>query len=767
MFRVRTLLQWLGLFVMAFFNCPAKTSPTPTISPSPAQTAALSTVEASATFDVAKIAAAARPAVALIVVWDKAGKATNIGTGFFISRDGKLVTNAHVLQGADRAEAKLENGANYNILGILKAAVDKDLVIAKAEAKDVPSLSIASGQLPEPGTRIVVVGSPVGLEGTVSEGIVSGQRTAKPNDQWLQITAAISPGSSGSPVINAQGQVIGVSTFVIEKAQSVNFARPAEYILDLLKQVGEPTEPEPFWKLAKDSKNIVLNDPEFLDAEKAFTENDPAQALKILNKLQPKYAENAPFLLKLGLVYDSLNLLDDAVQTYQHALKLDPTNGVGWTDLALTYIKLHKTTEAKDAALQAVKQVPDFGPAWGVLGFAYQQDGRYAESADALQKAARLTPKEPDVWRNLSRAYAELNETAKREEADKTLDELVVRPNRTAKESVAPSAPSANETSPPASPENRRTAVVTVPPKYELHIRSEHDANSALIKTLHKDDRLFLEQGQYRKDNEPESIAWQRVTSMDGQTGWVNSAYLSPSETTQGAPAASGPVATPSSENGKAVEVVTADESKGLHVRSAPDAKSAVVEKLHTHDRIFIAPGRIRNNEPPHPTVWQHVTTMDGVTGWIASEYLSGSQGNSEGNSEQDHDVWDLFERWMLVSTGADATQEASLYADPVDYLDLGMISRQQLADELRGDLQKWPKQFNRVSRGPDLEKISDSEWRVSFELTFDVRNPVQAKRVTGVADLTWTVHKRQSGGVEISSAKENVKTRTYYQVNR
>lgn len=276
-------------------------------------------------------------------------------------------------------------------------------------------------------------------------------------------------------------------------------------------------------------------------------------------------------------------------------------------------------------------------------------------------------------------AYAKLNETAKREEADRTLAELVVRP----------------------------------------------PANQVM----------------------PSPIAVATLTATATPSG----------------ASASPPIAASTPEQ-QTMEVVTADESKGLNVRSAPDAKSAVVVRLHTRDRVIVGAGRIRNNEPPHPTVWQQITTMDGQTGWIAREYLSGPDSKIDTKSEEDRNVWDLFEKWMVVNTVPDPTREAALYADPVDYLDAGTISRQQLADNLRADFQKWPKQFNRISRGPEVQKIGDSEWKVTFELNFDSRNPAQVKRVTGIADLTWTVHHREGGGVEISSTKENVKTRTYHE---
>ncbi len=748
------IVSYAAIFICSCEIAAASPTPFPTVSPSGMAPASSSTI------DVAKIAAGARPAVALIALQDKSGKTIKTGTGFFVSSDGKIVTNAHILENGAFAEAKLESGAVYNILGVLKAAVDKDLVIAKAEATNVPFLGLSTASLPDPGIRIVVVGSPLGLEGTVSEGIIAGQRLDKRDDHWLQMTAPISPGSSGSPVLDSNGKVIGVATsgvFVV--AQGVNFARPSEYVSQLLSQITQTAEPFPLWMLAADPKHVVLNDPGFVEAEKALTNDDPAGALKKLNKLQSKYAENELFLLKLGLVYDRLNLLDDAVQSYQHALKIDPSNGLGWTNLALTYVKLQKFSEAKNTALNAVKQAPDFGPAWGVLGYAYKQQGRFDDAADALQKAAKLTPKDPEVWRNLSDTYAQLNEPTKRQEADTKVAELSILP--------PPSPiPTIVVTPNPAAPNDHRTvAVVSVPEGNDLHLRSDHDANSTLIMTLHKGDRVYLEDGQYRNEKEASSIPWQKVTSMDGRTGWLNSAYLSTSQTSTEI-AAAGPSATvvQRTEESRPIAVVTANDAKGLNLRSAPDATSKVLAVLRIQDRVYVDSGRIRNNEPPHPQDWQQVTTMSGENGWFAADYLSTPEGQ---RNDENQEVWKLFERWMVVNSRADPAQEAALYSDPSDYLEHGMISRQQLSDELRAGLKRWPAQFNRVSRGPDVQKVNDSEWRVTFELYFDVRNPAELKRVNGTANLTWMVRKRQSGGVEILSAKEQVTSRTYHDVQK
>jgi S1-C subfamily serine protease len=207
-FRLATLFAVLATAALAesppVGSPAASSSPTGIVNPNTTPTAP-QPQQGSTVFDVKKLAAMTRPAVALVTVLDKDGKLVKAGTGFFVSADGKLVTNAHVIEGAATADAKLENGATYQIRGVLKPAIDKDLLLLQAEAKDVPFLPISRERMPEVGSRVAVIGSPFGLEGSVSEGIISGHRDAKKDDQWVQMTAPVSPGSSGSPVVDENG----------------------------------------------------------------------------------------------------------------------------------------------------------------------------------------------------------------------------------------------------------------------------------------------------------------------------------------------------------------------------------------------------------------------------------------------------------------------------------------------------------------------------------------------------------------------------------
>jgi len=189
--------------------------------------------------DLRALAKQSRPAVYLIALLDEDGKSTGSGTGFLISPDGLLVTNEHVIHGAKTMIAKAENGGLFPIRKVLAVDSSNDLALLQLEAKDLPYLSLAPQGLAEAGSRIAVMGSPLGLEGTLSEGIISARRKLPGQKrEVLQISAPISPGSSGSPVLDSQGRVVGVASFLLLEGQSLNFASPVEKIYPLLNRAG-------------------------------------------------------------------------------------------------------------------------------------------------------------------------------------------------------------------------------------------------------------------------------------------------------------------------------------------------------------------------------------------------------------------------------------------------------------------------------------------------------------------------------------------------
>lgn len=174
-------------------------------------------------------------ATVLVVASDKAGREISQGSGFVISSDGKVVTNYHVVEGAASVIIKFPDGAFYLIEGMLGSDAKKDIAVLKAAGKNLPFLPLADSENVQIGEQVVAIGSPLALEGTVSEGIISGRREWKErNLTVLQTTAPISPGSSGGPLLNLKGEVIGVTFLQLVGGQNLNFAVPVSYVIPLL-----------------------------------------------------------------------------------------------------------------------------------------------------------------------------------------------------------------------------------------------------------------------------------------------------------------------------------------------------------------------------------------------------------------------------------------------------------------------------------------------------------------------------------------------------
>lgn len=177
-----------------------------------------------------------QPAVITVIAYDEKGQPLSQGSGFIISNKGDLITNRHVIEGAYSAEIKIRDGKTdaakegriraldeilkdkagddktYVVKGLVAEDREGDIVqlVADIPEKAVQELKVTSA-VPEAGERIAVIGSPLGLEQSVSDGIVSAVRDIPGFGRIFQITAPISPGSSGSPVVNMKGEVIGVA----------------------------------------------------------------------------------------------------------------------------------------------------------------------------------------------------------------------------------------------------------------------------------------------------------------------------------------------------------------------------------------------------------------------------------------------------------------------------------------------------------------------------------------------------------------------------
>jgi len=170
------------------------------------------------------------------------------GSGFIISADGQIITNAHVVEGASRVTVTLTDGRTFegSVVGTDKVT---DVAAVKIDASDMPTVSFGRTDTLSPGQWAIAIGNPLGLDNTVTAGIISalGRSSSEvgiPDKrvQFIQTDAAINPGNSGGPLLNDQGEVIGMNTAIRKDAQGLGFAIPVETFNRIAQQLFEDGE---------------------------------------------------------------------------------------------------------------------------------------------------------------------------------------------------------------------------------------------------------------------------------------------------------------------------------------------------------------------------------------------------------------------------------------------------------------------------------------------------------------------------------------------
>lgn len=221
------------------------------------------------------LAAKSKPSVVLLQISDASGQKIGSGTGFFVSADGRIVTNHHVIDGAAKVTASLADGRKIDASGYLAIDPEKDLAVVKIPGEGYPALTLGESKSLRMGDEVVVIGSPLGLSTTLSVGIVSAIRgakdqlfeqddprakeTAKVSSWGIQVTAAISPGSSGSPIMNTTGEVVAVAVGRLVGGESLNFGIAIEEAKALLEKAGPNATPKAFAAESSSRKNIIIS----------------------------------------------------------------------------------------------------------------------------------------------------------------------------------------------------------------------------------------------------------------------------------------------------------------------------------------------------------------------------------------------------------------------------------------------------------------------------------------------------------------------------
>jgi len=380
-----------------------------------------------------------KPSAVAIETFDVRGEKLSRGSGFFIGSD-RVVTNRHVIDNAYRAEVHSSTGSIYPVKGVVAVDAEGDIAILRVEAppNQIRPLSLDRTS-PQEGESIVVIGNPFGLEGSVTNGIVSAVRDIPTFGRIIQITAPISPGSSGSPVVNMQGQVIGVATLQITGGQSINFAIPSERISQLqsgavvslpdlvvassrnkrAKAVQSFRDGLSF--LSKDDcekalpyfEKAVESDGNYAEAwaqagfckEKLGRHSEAIEASKKAVNLRP----SAESYFNIGLASYYLKQYREAVENYRQSIRLDPYNAAdAYYALGLAYRDWGRADDEIQAYKQAIRLKPDYTSAYERLGSRYLRSKKYSEAIETFKQLTALKPGDANVPNNMGEAYFEM-----------------------------------------------------------------------------------------------------------------------------------------------------------------------------------------------------------------------------------------------------------------------------------------------------------------------------------------------------------------------
>ena len=310
-----------------------------------------------------------KPAVVAISTYDASGEALMTGSGFFL-KPGQVVTNLHVVRGAARAEIKTLDGKGkvYPVTGALAVDEEGDLALLNIDMPlERSRTSELATELPDEGETIFVIGNPLKLEGSVSDGIVSAVREVPNSYRIIQITAPISHGNSGSPVFNLRGQVLGVVTVKVTNGQNINLAIAAARVGELRAGTVRPLT-----ELGSKAKGDI--------AESAY---------------------------RYGLESLWLGNYDSAVGYFENAVNKNPKRADAWVKVGYCKVKQGKNQEAIKAYLEALQLKPADPDIHNKLGDAYYYAGRMREAIDEYTEAARLRPECAEYFYNLAIAYFE------------------------------------------------------------------------------------------------------------------------------------------------------------------------------------------------------------------------------------------------------------------------------------------------------------------------------------------------------------------------
>jgi hypothetical protein len=339
-----------------------------------------------------------KDSVVVVKAYDQKGKPVGLGSGVRLP-SGDVITNYHVVKtGVRYTVGRGEKGVPATV----KAGdPEKDLCLLTAPGLAAKPARLGQAVKLKVGEPVYAVGAPQGLELSLSEGIVSQLRGGPP--PLIQTTVAISPGSSGGGLFNAEGELVGITTFYLKDSQSLNFALPLEWIGHV---AGKKIRERPRGEAPRVPSPSAKPKEGWEDRADALVKAEGWQGLLAHSRRWTKAEPENDFAwFNLGVAYGIMGRYRECIEASREALRIKPDFASAWGNLGNAYVSLGRHWEAIDAYRETLHIKPDDAKAWKNLGGAYGELGRHWEAIKAYREAVRLKPDYPEAWYGLGAEY--------------------------------------------------------------------------------------------------------------------------------------------------------------------------------------------------------------------------------------------------------------------------------------------------------------------------------------------------------------------------
>ena len=388
----------------------------------------INTAPAQTTLLAEDIAEKALAATVYLEMKDKNGKTLGIGSGFFV-KPNLIATNYHVIEGAAKGTAKLVGKyITYNIEGVTATDKTNDLALLKVTAYGIKPLALGDSDAVRIGATVYVAGNPKGLEGTFSDGIISSRRD-KDTKERLQMTAPISPGSSGGPVLNKKGEVIGISFAVYKSldAQNLNFAIPSNYLKKLLNLSGtaKPFGPsnasisaetyflwgntkyelEDYIGAIADYTKAIMSKPDLVEAyyNRGLAKVNLGQhsaAIADYDTAISRRPNKVDAYVNRGVAKDNLGRHFAAISDFDIAIRLEPDAADAYYNRGVAKVNLGQHSAAIADYDIAISLKPDFTIAYNNRGLAKAELGQFSDAIADYDTVISLKPDTAEAYLN-------------------------------------------------------------------------------------------------------------------------------------------------------------------------------------------------------------------------------------------------------------------------------------------------------------------------------------------------------------------------------